>query len=139
MGSVGRCTAGQDSRRVARSLNSGFIVAASDTGIYRTTDQGITWTLESSASAFGGASVLARSATTPATIYLLVGSSIYRSTDNGSTWAFRGSMPACCASEITVDRVDAGTVYAVNAFGATVQRSIDGGASWSTRPRSESG
>src|ERR1019366_8590924 len=63
--------------------------------------------------------------------YGSTGSPIYQSIDNGLTWSFKGSLPACCASGIIADPINAGTAYAWGSSAVVVQKSVNNGVSWS--------
>ena len=109
--------------------NPGTVVASSDNGTFRTTDNGATWQQQTSV----GYMTLARSPANPATIYGSTGSPIYQSIDNGVTWLFRGSIAVCCAAGIIADPSSAATAYVFYSFNssvAPVQKTTDNGMTW---------
>ena len=106
----------------------GTIVASTDVGIFKTTNGGGNWAMQSSISTVA----LSRSPAAPNTIYAVNGSSAYKSTDSGSTWSFTGSLGSCCSYDVVADPQTANIVYAFyQNYGLGVLKSIDGGVTWS--------
>lgn len=69
-------------RMVMHPTNTSILLAATNNGIYRTTDRGANWTRTLA----GGAYDVALKPTDPSTAYATIGALFYRSTDNGQTW-----------------------------------------------------
>jgi hypothetical protein len=91
-------------------VTSGTIVAVTELGIYRTTNNGGAWTPELAGNFASLA--LARSPVNPSTIYLLQGTGETRvSTDNGVAWTVTGTGAANVPSGIVADGVNANTAY----------------------------
>lgn len=104
----------------------GTIVAGAEEEIYRTTDNGATWTREARIS---GAK-LTRGPASTNTLYALSGSAVYQSTDGGLTWNFKGSTPTNPV-EFVPAPMTANTVYYIDTFPfGNFYKSTDGGASW---------
>jgi hypothetical protein len=107
------------------AINQNMVVAT-ENGIFRSTDNGATWT---QTGAIGYISSLSRSPVTSATIYAVNSGSVYRSLDDGVSWVFRGNGSfLCCQGGVLADPVTAATVYLYS--GSGVQVSTDGGATW---------
>src|SRR6185312_3924108 len=108
-------------------------VVLTEAGIYRTTNGGASWTLQSQISGSGSTSFLSRSPIAPSTIYAVrCCSSVYQSTDDGVTWNFKGSPPSGQARGILADPLNAGTIYIWGFNSPYVFASADGGATWSS-------
>ena len=102
----------------------GVIVAATEAGIFRTANSGLSWPMVST---FSGAN-LSRSPANSSTIYA-ISSSVYRSTDGGASWLFRGS-PAGYNNNIVADPADANTAYVYYTYSNGVRKTTDGGVTW---------
>ena len=104
-----------------------LFAAAEDSGIFRSTDGGISWTEQNN----GLTSHMAFSVAQAPNGDLFAGSwGMFRSSDNGDTWEAAGStlmVPFCIAfkSEVDVQYIFSGT-------GGGIFRSTDNGASWDT-------
>jgi len=119
----------------------------SNNGIYKSTDNGVTWTKLTSglpASTTLGRISLAISASSPNTVYAGIaktiesGSSllgIYRTTDGGGAWTLQATSPNHYNGQgwynnvIAVDPTNANIVYS---GGTNIYKSTNGGAAWST-------
>jgi len=120
----------------ADPIASGTIVVATEQGIFRTTNNGVSWTQQFAG--FFYSISLSRSPANPATIYAaLVGleggpTPIYRSSDGGLTWSLPGQAPQApfATTSVVADPANADTVWAFSYAGG-VYESIDAGKSWS--------
>jgi uncharacterized protein (TIGR03437 family) len=117
--------------------NPNTLVVLADTGIYRSTNYGASWTQQSAAT---GSGFIVRSPLAPTTLYANLGTSFYRSTDNGITWAFMGSYGPngifFSPTGLVADTLNTNTLYAFYLSGGTsgvlaVHKSTDGGTTWS--------
>jgi hypothetical protein len=135
----------------------GVVIAGGDnSGFYRSSDNGLTWTPQNAGIA--GVSQLqvatiAFSPTVPGTIYAGVGAlgaggGVFVSTDDGRTWTLRSSVPQFSGAPNTgiagvpaphprstgtlIQMDGARGVQYVATFDDGVMRSSDGGASWTT-------
>ena len=103
---------------------SGTIVLASDHGIFRTTNDGATWTAV--APPRSGATV--RSLSTPATLYSADGCSLHTSTNSGASWSDVFTDCRVTANLIGISPTNSQTVLL---FNATQEfRSTNGGVSF---------
>ena len=127
----------------------GNFSGAPENGVYRSTDEGETWTPLSGGlppQSSMGRIALATSATSPSTLYALISTTtdfnlngLYRSFDGGNTWSMVASAPSALFMEnngqgqgyydicVQVDPTDPGTIYL---GGIDLWKSADGGASW---------
>jgi uncharacterized repeat protein (TIGR01451 family) len=127
----------------------GVIVALADSGVFRTTNGGTTWSQTFAAAAnaesnYGNGS-LSRSLADGNTIYFLYYTEIldgaasnstivYRSTDGGATWGLAGTVlptTAIYPGIIAADPLNAGTAY-IAGTASTVYQTTNGGATWTT-------
>jgi hypothetical protein len=107
-------------------VNSGVLVASTDTGIYRSTNNGSTWTSQSSVSTTG----LSRSAGSPGTIYANSSGQIYLSTDNGVTWNHQGYIGTYTAN-IVADPLVSSTAYSFYPYtNSTIYKTTNSGMTW---------
>jgi uncharacterized protein (TIGR03437 family) len=94
--------------------------AASDTGVYKSTDGGNTW----AAINYAAANTVALNPSNTAILFAGFGTQLYRSTDGGADWslvdAFTGGV-----TQVTVDPLKPTTVYAIPPAVST-----DGGNTW---------
>ncbi len=120
----------------AASADGSVIYAASDSGIYRSTDGGATWTRQTpgiagaNSIAIDGGSVNTLYAAIPLSPETAIG--IYKSSDGGSTWTAIATLPYLrfpfTATLRTPSRIS-GTIYAIdNGF----YRSTNSGGSWTS-------
>jgi photosystem II stability/assembly factor-like uncharacterized protein len=95
------------------------VYAATESGLYRTTDAGLTWTRVPGLS--GGVTEVGTSPTTPTTVYaFLSGFGVLRSTDGGGTWApARRGLAPIPVLDLVVDPTDPRRLYA-----GTLTRSV---------------
>ena len=148
-------TSGWDGKEVVMDpSNSNTVYAAlgypwgnANNGIYKSTDNGVTWTILTSglpASTTMGRISLTLSASSPNTLYAGIahtinnGSSllgIYRTTDGGSNWTLQSNTPNHYNGQgwynnvIAVDPTNASIVYS---GGTNIYKSTNAGVTWST-------
>ena len=103
----------------------GAIFVATDAGIYRTLDDGATWSALDAA--YIGSVEAAPSH--PATLYRLTASGLSRSDDEGATWAPR-TLPLSSGGSLRVDPLNEDSIW-ITAGSSQLWHSADGGASWS--------
>jgi uncharacterized protein (TIGR03437 family) len=113
---------------VAASSDGHLVIASTPAGIFRSTDQGATWT--AAAGALPMALALAVDPVNPSNAYALLGSgSLYKSTDGGGNWQSTGaSFPSTDSAQIEINTQTPTTLYILDNF--SVYRSTDGGQSW---------
>jgi photosystem II stability/assembly factor-like uncharacterized protein len=111
-------------------LPQGDVIAAVKPGyIYRSTDNGASWTLLSRLPAMGGqVSNLARNPAT-GSLFVAVGFALMRSDDNGASWAQTDFYPY---GVVYLAITPAGAVFAGAPGVSAVFRSTDDGNSWTT-------
>ena len=108
--------------------NTNVVVAATDNGIFRSTNGGSTWTLEN-ATALNS---LSRSPANSSVIYGGVSTSVYVSTDNGVTWNL-GGFTGAVVNGVVADPLNQNTVYIFNASGGVLKSTSAGSTpSWNT-------
>jgi len=104
-----------------------YVGTPNGSGIYVSTDDGVTWTSKSSGLPVAG-SVTAIAVT--GSSVLAIADSIYESTDGGDTWA---TLPGAPVGMTNLHVTSGGTIYAgaeVGLGGQGIYRSTDGGANW---------
>ena len=106
--------------------NEGFMVAATDLGIFRTTNNGASWTR----SILGAFVALSRSPAGSNVLYASTGTQVFYSTNNGVTWSITENR-AVASAIILADPLNANTAYAVTS-GQAISKTIDGGTTWTT-------
>jgi Bacterial Ig-like domain (group 3)/FG-GAP-like repeat/Beta-propeller repeat/Divergent InlB B-repeat domain len=125
----------------ADPTSSGTIVAVTEQGIYRTTDNGASWT-QQVAGVFAAAA-LSRSPASSSTLYAVAAEPaaefagiVYLSTDGGVSWSLQGvflspTYPPSNGFGIVADPLTAETAYAFSFSNpSSVQKTADGGKSW---------
>ena len=109
-------------------VTSGILLAATENGVFRSTNSGVSWT-QSLPLVY--VLSLARSAVTSTTIYALSPNNVYLSSDNGATWQYQGSVSSTGYFEgLVTDPATASTVYAFSQDSG-VFVSTSAGAAWS--------
>ena len=106
----------------------GAIVAATEFGIFRSANAGLTWTKVSTA----GSAYLSRSPVSNSILYGITccNAAVYQSMDGGATWNYRSS-PSSNATRIVADPASGNIAYAYYAqSGYPLLKSTDGGATW---------
>jgi Beta-propeller repeat/Putative binding domain, N-terminal len=114
-------------------VTSGVIVAATEFGIFRTTNGGGSWTLQLQIPPVS----LARSPANPSTIYALYCYQVYQSSDDGITWAYQGFLFGTlgCGSDIVADPLNPATAYVFNGYNTSfpaVAKTVNNGVSWTS-------
>jgi photosystem II stability/assembly factor-like uncharacterized protein len=103
------------------SMESGWLFAATNEGVYRTMDCFCLFELVGELG--GAATAVTFDRETPAEVYAAVGQQVFRTTDGGQAWAPIGKVGA----EVVALGHAAGTVYALQADGTLAQSKDDGG------------
>ena len=113
-------------------VTSGTLVTFADTGIYRTTNAGSTWTSQSLASFLGYGNGVSRSPANPNTIYAVNSGNSWLSTDNGVTWSHGGQV-GTYTSVIIADPLSPGTAYSYypDFTGGGLYKTTNTGTTWS--------
>ncbi len=108
--------------------NPSVIVAATDVGLYRSTDGGATWAQVGPAGSYvGEVPMLSRSYANPEVLYALLNQlTVVRSSDGGATWT-TGAAIEDTGYTIVASPQDANTVIVFTLFGMIIT-STDGGA-----------
>ena len=134
------------SRIAAVPSAAGTLYAATQAGMYKTTDGGASWTRSSSgipgtiggfAARIGGIAV---HPTDPSVVYAAAGGNkVYRSTNAGAAWLPLGSGLPATVGDVAVDPLMPATLYAGGGdiFGGPggIFKSTDGGDNWSLLAR----
>ncbi len=105
--------------------SAGTILLDTGQGIFRSTDDGASWTNVEPNS--NGST--ARSLSNPSVLYTADGCSLYKSSDGGQTWNATYTNSAPCASVIAISPIDPNTVVLFD--GIAEYRSTDGGLTFS--------
>ncbi len=100
------------------------VFAGTGSGLFRSTDNGQSWSPVGKSLAGNSVTDLA---STPRTLFAILSYSLFRSDDNGTTWTFV-SMPIGASSPSSVV-ANGNTVY-VGTENGSIIRSSDGGSSW---------
>jgi photosystem II stability/assembly factor-like uncharacterized protein len=106
----------------------GTVFLPGDRSVYRSTDQGLTWTVVP-LGGYSGCYAMAPSPANPLTVYA-VSDGLYRSTDGGRTFALLSRI-SVTAKVIAISPANAQVIYV---GGDSIQRSDDGGATFSPLP-----
>ena len=101
--------------------SSGYIFAATQLGVYRSTDNGDTWTQTGLDDAVSHLAIYSSGR-----IFAATDEGVFRSTDNGDTWTLIGSSDIEEFSSLTID--SSGHIFAGTGDG--VYRSEDNGDTW---------
>lgn len=119
--------------------NTVFVGAPSG-GVWKTTDNGVTWAEFSGGLTRLGVSSIVIDPNTPSTMYIGTGDrdggdapgyGVWRSTDGGISWTSRNNgMGNRTVYEVLMDPTDSNILIA-STNGSRIYRSIDGGANWS--------
>jgi photosystem II stability/assembly factor-like uncharacterized protein len=124
---------------VMHHSDTNTIVAITNSGIYKTIDGGLNWSLKTAAISFDE---IKQKTPTSSTLYAVNNDkSFYRSTDFGDTWTeitagivFPSGVTAGNGCRIAITPADTNVVYlAMVAFGGLIYKSIDGGTNFTAQ------
>jgi uncharacterized repeat protein (TIGR01451 family) len=107
--------------------NSSIIYAATETGLFKSSDSGANWSLLPGSPPFIY-SELALDPVNPAIIYVTTNGGVFKSTDGGNSFTAMNNGLQLPVRTIAVDPVTPTTLYA--AGGGQYFKSVNGGASW---------
>jgi photosystem II stability/assembly factor-like uncharacterized protein len=99
-------------------------------GVYRSTDDGFSWTLANSGFPLENVRILAADPANSSVVYASIDTGIYKSSDAGASWVPTGSGPSD-ATSLVINPSNTAMVYAGTHAG--VYQSTDGGTSWALR------
>jgi photosystem II stability/assembly factor-like uncharacterized protein len=144
--------ANMSGRIVDLAVNEGnpfeFYAASATGGLWKTTDNGVTWRAQFEDEAVHSIGAIALDQRDPRTVWIGSGEAtnrqssswgdgIYKSTDGGETWRNMGLRESRHIARIAVDRVDSDVIYVAvpgHLWGPNRERglykSTDGGATW---------
>jgi photosystem II stability/assembly factor-like uncharacterized protein len=125
--------------------SSGTVFAATDSGLYKSTDKGATWshiTVISAHPTWIVDDVIVLPTGTVLVNYSALVSvggdyGVYRSTDNGATWTKVSGANGYLVGEFVLGA--SGAVYAVGLLGSVLYRSADDGATWTLTEPAKNG
>lgn len=103
----------------------GTIFVATDAGLYRTVDDGASWSALDSADT----SLVEAAPSRPSMLYRIGAAGLSRSDDEGSTWTAR-TLPASFIVRLRVDPINEDSLWIAD-DGGQLWHSADGGATWS--------
>lgn len=109
----------------------GTVLARTTAGLFRSGDDGETWTADALPV---GAGLVAVDPTTPSILYAATATAVQKSTNGGASWAAVLTTGAPTLA-LAVSPADHDLVYAASGQGSgafTLRRSADGGATWTT-------
>lgn len=112
-------------------LTNGTLALATSDGLYTSTDGGVTWSIRRSGLHWSVAVDPSASDTLIAAGNEL--SPLIRSTDGGTSWSFLGTAPRGPVRRALISRDSSSRLVVANNQG--VQRSLDGGATWTDATR----
>jgi len=107
--------------------NSSTIYAATDTGLFKSTDSGANWSLLPASPPFV-LFKLAVDPVNPAIIYIATNGGVFKSTDGGNSFTLSNNGIGSSVRTISVNPVTPTILYA--AGGGPYFKSVDGGANW---------
>jgi len=108
----------------------GAIFVRTANGVFRSTDDALTWTSVSMPAAHA---LLALDPTNTTTLYAAGANQVFKTTDGGSTWTSILSTPSVQAIGLAVSPANHHLVYLATAQGSgsfEFRRSLDGGSTW---------
>jgi bacillolysin len=107
--------------------NTNVIDIGTKAGLFRSSDGGLHWSKRPAPTSDFTKSVydVVAAPGAPDHLYIITDVALYRSFDDGATWT---ATETTSPSVVTVDRTNAGIVYAPSAF--TFDKSTDGGVTW---------
>ncbi|HLL75889.1 MAG TPA: SBBP repeat-containing protein [Pyrinomonadaceae bacterium] len=120
---------------------STLYVASTDSGVRKTTDGGISYSIINNGFSYPGASALAVHPTAPGTVYAGTDEGLYRTTNGGASWVrsnFQTTDPNQSGlitriNRIAIDPTNPAVAYAATDYG--IFKTTDGGANWIDRNR----
>lgn len=119
-------------RDIALNPTTLVLFAATDTGVYKSNNLGITWLPATNGLTNLRTSILAVDPTTPDTVYVGGGNSgggIYKTTNSGGSWiSINGNQPFTSIAAIAVDPVTPATIYLSDYSNA--YKTTNGGNTW---------
>lgn len=119
---------------IASSTGSpGLVIAGTEEGIYKSTDNGTTWTPSSIGLDVGVSNYIQSVVINPISpdeMYAATSHQIFKSTDGGLSWFIASTIREVVT--LAIDPTKPATIYA-GAFGG-IYKSIDSGATWSALP-----
>jgi uncharacterized protein (TIGR03437 family) len=109
---------------------------ASDTGVFKSTDAGATWSQAGHGIAGTNLQSLAIDPLHPRTLYAATGAGVtpgvvYKTADGGGNWIAVDSAASAAPLQLAVDALEPNSVYSVWSDGTT-RKSVDSGATWSS-------
>jgi uncharacterized repeat protein (TIGR01451 family) len=107
--------------------NSSIVYAATDVGLFKSTDSGGNWTHLTGLVL--PVNNLAIDPTSPSILYVSTFSGLFRSTDGGNTFTGINNGFPTFGQKILVDPVTPTTLYAIS-FGSSLFKSVDAGQNW---------
>jgi photosystem II stability/assembly factor-like uncharacterized protein len=112
-------------------MNADRVYAATATGVFLSTDGGMTWAGASTGIPLVSVSAVTLNPSAPATVLVGGPSAIYRTTDTGLTWSQTPLVAGDPVKALALDPANPSNAYACT-LSATFYRSSDGGATWSS-------
>jgi photosystem II stability/assembly factor-like uncharacterized protein len=115
-------------RLLINSNNPNIVLAASRTGIYRTTNAGVTWTMVQS----GNVIDMEFKPGDPNTVYACTSTNLYKSTNSGANWTLSyNGLGGGGGAIIAVTDANPQVVYSLNG-NFVIKKSTDGGSTFTT-------
>jgi uncharacterized protein (TIGR03437 family) len=113
---------------------STLYAAATDAGVFKSLDGGVTWNQASQGIASGSPQVLTIDPLHPQTLYAATGSGVnpgvvYKTVNGGSNWSVIDSSASAQAVQVLVDAQNPSIVY--TQWDSGTRKSTDGGITWS--------
>jgi hypothetical protein len=113
--------------RIVASPDGSLYAVAGYSGLYKSTDAGMTWTqLGNGAPTYLAAFAL--STNSPSTLYASDGNNFYQSINAGASWTT--TAPGTALNYLAVDPIHPLTVYGASTQSAAILTSTDGGLTW---------
>jgi photosystem II stability/assembly factor-like uncharacterized protein len=113
--------------------NSSILYIATNNGLFKTTDGGVSWTISGNGMQEPFVLSVAIDPFDPVTVFAATSAGVYRSADAANTWqSISGSLPAGPVDRLEYDPTTPGRIYAL-VRGLGVYASEDNGDDWSQR------